>query len=205
MKRQRRLSDGYSFAGFRAPAAVHGVFKRCAAVAVGRRRVGMTGVRQVRDLRCGPLRVVLELKVRRVECRNCGTVKRERLDFLADNPRYTKRFAFYVGRRCQQASIRDVAKEVRLDWETVKTLEKQYVQAQLARAGRPGPRAISIDEISVRKGHSYRIVVSDLARKRSVWFDGQDRSSRARRKGTSELCAPRAIASRPGSSFGMAR
>jgi transposase len=76
---------------------------------------------------------VLELKVRRVECRNCGTVKRERLDFLADNPRYTKRFAFYVGRRCQQASIRDVAKEVRLDWETVKTLEKQYVQAQLAR------------------------------------------------------------------------
>ena len=29
--------------------------------------------------------------------------------------------------------------------------------------------------------------------------------SRARRKGTSGLCAPRATASRPGSSFGMAR
>ena len=77
--------------------------------------------------------------MRRIECRTCGSVKRERLDFLADNPRYTKRFAFYVGRRCQQASIRDVAKELRLDWETVKTLEKQYMQAQLARAGRPGP------------------------------------------------------------------
>jgi transposase len=69
-----------------------------------------------------------------------------------------------------------VAKELRLDWETVKTLEKQYMQAQLARAGRPGPRAIGIDEISVRKGHSYRIVVSDLARKRPIWFGGQDRS-----------------------------
>jgi transposase len=103
-------------------------------------------------------------------------VKRERLDFLADNSHFTKRFAFYVGRRCRQASIRDVAKELKLDWDTVKTLEKQYMRAQLERAGTPGPRAIGIDEISVRKGHSYRIVVSDLVRKRPIWFGGEDRS-----------------------------
>ena len=47
--------------------------------------------------------------MRRIACRRCGTVKRERLEFLADNPHFTKRFAFYVGRRCAQASIRDVA------------------------------------------------------------------------------------------------
>jgi transposase len=42
---------------------------------------------------------------------------------------------------------------------------------------RRGPRAIGIDEISVRKGHhSYRIVVSDLVRKRPIWFGGTDRS-----------------------------
>jgi transposase len=134
-------------------------------------------VRQVRDLPCGPFRIVLELEVRRVYCRRCGTVKRERLDWLADNPRYTKRFAFYVGRRCRQASIRDIAKEMRLDWETVKTLEMQYMRAQLVRAGRPGPKAIGIDEISIRKGHSYRIVVSDLERKRPIWFGGEDRSA----------------------------
>ena len=104
-------------------------------------------------------------------------MKRERLDWLADNPRYTKRFAFYVGRRCRQASIRDIAKEMRLDWETVKTLEMQYMRAQLVRAGRPGPKAIGIDEVSIRKGHSYRIVVSDLERKRPIWFGGQDRST----------------------------
>ena len=133
-------------------------------------------MRQVRDLPCGPFRIVLELEVWRVQCRTCGSVKRERLDFLATNPRYTKRFALHVGRRCQQASIRDVAKELRLDWQTVKTLEKQYMEAQLARAGRPGPKAIGIDEISIRKGHTYRIVVSDLERKRPIWFGGQDRS-----------------------------
>jgi hypothetical protein len=35
-------------------------------------------------------------------------VKRERLDFLADNPLYTRRFAYYVGRRCRSATIKDV-------------------------------------------------------------------------------------------------
>ena len=103
-------------------------------------------------------------------------MKRERLDFLADNAHFTKRFAFYVGRRCQQASIRDVARDLKLDWDTVKTLEQQYMRAQLRRAGTPAPQAIGIDEIAVRKGHSYRIVVSDLVRKRPIWFGGTDRS-----------------------------
>jgi len=133
-------------------------------------------MRHVRDLSSAGFRIVRELEVRRVACRRCGTVKRERLDFLADNAHFTKRFAFYVGRRCRQASIRDVAKELKLDWDTVKTLEKQYMQAQLKRAGTPGPRAVGIDEISIRKGHSYRIVVSDLVRKRPIWFGGTDRS-----------------------------
>jgi transposase len=118
---------------------------------------------------------VLELEVRRVSCPVCG-VKRERLDFLADNPHFTRRFAFYVGRRCRQASIRDVAKELKLTWDTVKALEMQYMRAQIERAGTPAPRAIGIDEIAVRKGHNYRIVVSDLIRKRPIWFGGDDRS-----------------------------
>jgi len=111
-----------------------------------------------------------------VQCRSCGKVKRERLDFLADNPLYTKRFAHYVGRRCRQATIKDIAEELRLDWDTVKTLEKQYMQAQLVRAGSSRAKAIGIDEISIRKGHTYRIVVSDLVRKRPIWFGGEDRS-----------------------------
>ncbi len=114
--------------------------------------------------------------MRRVQCKRCHAVKRERLDFLADNPFYTKRFAFYVGERCRSSSIKDIARELKLDWDTVKTLEKQYMAAQLAKTGTPGPKAIGIDEISIRKGHTYRIVVSDLIRGRPIWFGGEDRS-----------------------------
>lgn len=114
--------------------------------------------------------------MRRLACRSCKAVKRERLDFLADNPRYTKRFAFYVGRRCRSASIKEVAAELHLDWHAVKELEKQYMREQLRRAGTPGPKVIGIDEISIRKRHTYRIVVSDLERRRPIWFGGDGRS-----------------------------
>lgn len=132
--------------------------------------------RRVRDLSCGDMRIYLEFEVRRVACRDCGKVKRERLAFLAENPFYTSRFAYYVGRRCRQASIKDVAAELKLDWHAVKELDKQYMGAQLAKAGSPGPKVIGIDEISIRKGHTYRIVVSDLLRERPIWFGGHDRS-----------------------------
>ena len=89
---------------------------------------------------------------------------------------YTKRFAFYVGRRCQSSTIKAIADELQLDWHTVKELEKQYLREQLRRAGRPSPKVIGVDEISIRKGHTYRIVVSDLERRRPIWFGGKDRS-----------------------------
>jgi transposase len=130
----------------------------------------------VRDLSCGDTRVYLDIEVRRVLCRRCGKVKREQLEFLGPNPLYTKRFAFYVGRRCRSATIKDVAKELKLDWHAVKELEKQYMAEQLSRAGTPAPKVIGIDEISIRKGHTYRIVVSDLVRHRPIWFGGEDRS-----------------------------
>jgi transposase len=111
-----------------------------------------------------------------VGCRRCGTVKQEKLPWLADNPFSTRRFAFYVGRRCRSSAIRDIARELRLDWKTVKALEVEYLREQLRRVGTPAPTVIGIDEISIRKGHTYRIVVSDLVRGRPIWFGGQDRS-----------------------------
>jgi transposase len=114
--------------------------------------------------------------VRRVDCKSCGKVKMEKLSFLLDGSLYTKRFAHSVGRRCRSASVQSIAKELHLDWHQVKEMDKKYMQEQLRRAGRPAPQAIGVDEISIRKGHTYRIVVSDLLRKRPIWFGGVDRS-----------------------------
>ncbi len=117
--------------------------------------------------------------MRRVECRQCGKVKLEKLDWLSSNPSYTKRFAFFVGKRCRSMTIQAVAKEERMDWHTVKAMDKQYMQEQLDRASRPNPKVVGIDEISIGKGHDYRIVVSDLEKRRPIWFGGPDRSEKS--------------------------
>jgi transposase len=122
------------------------------------------------------MRIYLEVEIRRVFCRRCQKVKQEKLEWLAESPFYTKRFAFYVGRRCRGSTIQDIAKELHLNWKTVKALEKQYMREQLRRLSHPGPKVIGIDEFSLRKGHTYRLVVSDLERKRPIWFGGEDRS-----------------------------
>src|SRR5436189_6427471 len=162
-KRRRRLWDAYCFPGFRPEPTVCGVFgdpkarvirvnrrskKRLAAVVAASRWVGTIarcGVCAIWS--CGDTRIFLELEVRRIDSRRCGKVKRERLDFLADNPLYTKRFAFYVGRRCRAETIKDVAAELALDWHTVKALDMQYMEAQLKRVGTPSPQVIGVDEI----------------------------------------------------------
>lgn len=133
-------------------------------------------VRRIRDLSCGDARIYLEVEVRRVQCKRCGKVKREKLPWLANNPFYTKRFSYYVGRKCRSMTVKDVAKELKLDWHAVKSLEKEYMQEQLRRNPAAAPRTIGIDEISLRKGHIYRIVVSDLERGRPIWYGGEDRS-----------------------------
>jgi transposase len=125
------------------------------------------------------MRIHLDVEVRRVWCRRCGKVKQETWPWLADNPFYTKRFAWYVGRRCRETTVKEVARELKLDWKTVKSLDKEYMQEQLRRMGTPGPTAIGIDEISIKKGHTYRIVVSDLVRRRPIWFGGVDRSEQS--------------------------
>lgn len=131
-------------------------------------------VRQLRDLDCGGHAVHLEFEFRRVDCPRCG-VKRERLDWLAANPRYTRRFLLAVGSRCRTATVKDVALEMNLHWETVKDIDKLDMQEQLDLAGPPNPTAIGIDEIAIGPGHTYLIIVSDLQRKRAIWFGGTDR------------------------------
>lgn len=133
--------------------------------------------RWARDLGCGDREVYLAFELRRVACQDCG-VKNEKLAFLSAKTKYTLRFAMQIGGLCRAMSIQDVARRMHLDWHTVKELDKIYMAEQLARAGHPAPRVIGIDEISIKKRHVYRIVVSDLAVKRAIWFGGQGRSEK---------------------------
>lgn len=99
----------------------------------------------------------------------------EKLDWLARNPRHTQRYALHIGALCREMTIKAVAEMEHLHDSTVKDLDKLYMQQQVAKAGMPAPRAIGVDEISIRKGHDYRIIVSDLDLRRPIWVGGSGR------------------------------
>ena len=69
------------------------------------------------------MRIYLEVEIRRVDCKSCGKVKQEKLAWLADNPFVTKRFAFFVGRRCRTM--------------TINGFHQECMREQLRRAGKP--------------------------------------------------------------------
>jgi len=103
-------------------------------------------------------------------------VKPEYLSFVSPNANYSERFVLSIGKQCRVMAIKDLARLMRLSWDAVKDIDKIYMQEQLRRAGPPTPRVIGIDEISIKKRHVYRIVVSDLDQKRAIWFGGKGRS-----------------------------
>ena len=129
----------------------------------------------MRDRSVAGWRIYLEFERWRVRCPRCCGVHVEHLDWLAKNPRYTQRFAMQVGKLCRDMPNKAVAEMERLHHSTVKDLDKLYMQQQVELAGLPAPRAIGIDEISIRKGHNYRVIVSDLERRRPVWVGGEGR------------------------------
>lgn len=117
-------------------------------------------------------------------------MKREHLDRLAANPHHTKRFALYVGKQCRSASIKEVAEDLHVDWHAEK-MDKLYMREPLAHGSEPRPAVIGVDEIVIRKGHVYRIIVSDLERGQPIWFGGLDRSEASVTMFYDSLGAPR--------------
>jgi transposase len=81
-----------------------------------------------------------------------------------------------IGTLCRDMTNKAVAELEYLHVDTVKDLDQIYMQRQITKAGMPAPRVIGVDEISIRKGHNYRIIVSDLERGRPIWVGGQGRT-----------------------------
>jgi transposase len=157
--RKYRLSDSYRFEGFRPQEGkVRGIFgKPQAKILPMKRRSSKTccgkcgtvqrgwhdsTIKLIRDLPFGTdddKHLYLEIEFRRVSCQRCGKVQSERLEWVGDNPLYTKRFSNYVGKRCCDASFQSVAEAFDLDLKTVKEMSKNYKRSSAAKVDTPAP------------------------------------------------------------------
>jgi len=117
--------------------------------------------RSIRDLDMAGTRVWLDCRYRKLYCACCQRIVIEDLGFLDPYLRVTRRLAAYIHQLCRWMTVRDVARHLGLDWKTVKTVDKLFLEARYGQPDYEGVRLLAVDEISLRKGHRYLTVVLD--------------------------------------------
>ena len=120
--------------------------------------------RTIRDLpRCG-FDCYLEVELAQVVAAN-GRRLLEASEFVDTGSRYTLRFCLLVSGLCRHMSISTVARHLNMRWETVKNMDKFYLESTLP-ALDPGQlrdlKYIGVDEVARAKGHDYMTVIYDM-------------------------------------------
>ena len=118
--------------------------------------------RDILGVPSGLRKTVLRVRIRRYRCRRCDYVWHESVPFAKGNRRYCRRFAQYVVELLKACTIKAVASLLRVSWDTVKRIHKEYLRSRYSPPPLNGVRNIGIDEFSVRRGVEFRTIVVDL-------------------------------------------
>jgi transposase len=144
--------------------------------------------RSVRDLNLAGIRVWLRCDYRKLLCAHCGKVSIEELELFDPYLRVTRRLAAAIHQLCTVMTVSDVARHFQLDWKTVKDIDKQYLEAYYGQPDLNGLRILAVDEISIRKGHSYLTVVLNYQTGQVVYV-GKDRKAKTLSRFFNQLSA----------------
>ncbi len=117
-------------------------------------------VRTVRDLDLADHHCFLEVPQKKIRC-SCGYRGLKKLDFVSKSRRVTKRLETIVASFCEIASLKEVAERFKLDWKTVKEIDKTFIKALLPKISELDIKRIAIDEIAIMKGHKYLTIIRD--------------------------------------------
>jgi len=77
----------------------------------------------------------------------------------------------------RQMPLTEVAELNQISWDQAWRMELAYLR-EIIKNRPPAAkiRVIGVDEISIRKGHTYRVVVADLDEQRPIWIGGTGRT-----------------------------
>jgi len=155
--------------------------QRC--VSCGSRDVIHKGkkVRILRTLPIGKKPVFLAVHRQRLECKSCGAIRYESLNIALPKKHWTIALGRYVIELLRFCTVKDVAKLLGMSWNTIKEihflhLQKKFKNQKLSNL--ENLEYLGVDEIAVRKGHSYMTIAVNLATGEVVWVcEGRAKSS----------------------------
>ena len=118
--------------------------------------------RAFRTLPIGGKPVMLEVKIPRVLCFDCGAVRQIKLGFAEPRRHYTHSFERYALELSRHMTIQDVASHLQVGWDMIKDIQARSLQRRFGKPKLKNLKQIAIDEICIGAGHRYLTVVLNL-------------------------------------------
>ncbi len=120
--------------------------------------------RQVRDIPFMGYPCYLEIELAQVFISK-NERRIEQCEFVDKGCRFSQRFCHMISGLCRHMSIQAVSRHLDIRWETVKNIDKAYLEKTLP-ALDPGKlknlKYIGVDEVARAKGHDYMTVIYDM-------------------------------------------
>lgn len=119
---------------------------------------------------CG-LKTKLHITKQRYRCKSCGKTHTVGTDFKVDGFKMTPRLYAQIAYELSLAdrSVESVSKELGVYWNAVKAIDKMSLEKKFEYIPTDNVRCIAMDEISIRKRHSYATVIIDAETRRMLY------------------------------------
>lgn len=125
--------------------------------------------RSVRDLPWSGYQTTVVVELYRVKCPECGP-RMEKVAQVPGKAPFSKRFEEAVGRACESAAARRVAKEFGLAESTVRAIDMRYLERWNQARRKPALKQMGVDELFLGKRQKFVTVVSNLESGEPVWM-----------------------------------
>ena len=146
---------------FRARLKTH--LKRCSCCKSSALRIKETKERTFRMLNLGEKRTQLKINTHKILCQKCNTSAWIQLPFTIGKLPMTKSFMHYIVQLTALTTLLATANFLGIQWRTVKNIDKANLAKRSKQFSFKKLRYISIDEISIKKGHKYMTIFTDIS------------------------------------------
>jgi transposase len=126
-----------------------------------KRKKGMK-VREFKMTPIGSRQTFLRIKIWRLYCDDCQSLRWPNLPFSEGKKRYTRRFAKFAIDLLHWMTISGTANLLNVGWDLIKDIHKDHLKRRYKSPPLENLEYLGIDEFSLRKGHNYMSIFVDL-------------------------------------------
>lgn len=119
-------------------------------------------IRRFRMVPFGKKSCFLDLRMYRLKCTRCGHKWWPRLSFMSEKRRMTRSLIRHIIDLMSFGTIKSVADFLGIAWDVVKNIHKEALGKIYKNIAYKELRYIGVDEFSIRKGHEYMTIFTNL-------------------------------------------